>query len=236
MKLLVIIFGALLLLSSVNALQNPDPVKPTISIGSYQVNLNSTQVIPIVIKNARSIAGGSVNITFSRSVLKIMEVSAGDFPMITSNVNNSRGFLVISAISATASEEDEAILANVAVKGVSVGESPLVISSAELSYGNGSLIIPNLENGSVKVLGATATTIQTITSFVTLTATTITSTVTSPITVVRYFTNVVTKTLEKRATDVFPIIAAAGLTAMILTAIFLIIVRRLKRPKVIGVK
>ena len=225
MRLLAITLGALLLLSSIGALQAQ--VKPTVSIGSYQISLGSAQTIPIIIKNASLIAGGSVNITFNRSILEVIEVVANDFPMITSNINNSRGFVVIAAISATAIGKDEAILANITVRGISVGESPLTITWAELSDENGSLITPNIENGSVMVSGAATTP-----------ATTVTTTVTaiSPTTVIRYFTSVTTRIVEKRIIDIFYTIIVAGLTAIILVAIFLIVSRRTKRPRLVGVR
>ena len=243
MRLLAISLGALLLLSSIGALQGQ--VKPTVSIGSYQINLGSTQTIPIIIENASLIAGGSVNITFNRSILEVMEVVADDFPMITSNINNSRGFVVIAAISATAIGKDEAILANITVRGISVGESPLTITWAELSDENGSLITPNIENGSVMVSGATTTPATTVTTTVTTTATqvttataTIISTVTaiSPTTVFRYFTSITTRIVERRIIDIFFTIIVAGLTAIILVAIFLIISRRTRRPRLVGVR
>jgi len=243
MRLSALLLGLLLLSSSIGALQAQP--KPTVSIDSYQISLGSTQTIPIVIKNAGSIAGGSVNITFNRSILEVIEVVADDFPMITSNINNSGGFVVISAISAKAIGKDETILANITIRGISVGECPLAITWAELSDENGNLITPNIENGSVRVLGATTTPATTVTTTVTTTATqtttattTIISTVTaiSPTTVIRYFTSVTTRIVERRIIDIFYTIIVAGLTAIILVAIFLIVSRRTKRPRLVGVR
>ena len=241
MRLSALLLGLLLLSSSIGALQAQP--KPTVSIDSYQISLGSTQTIPIVIKNAGSIAGGSINITFNRSILEVIEVVADDFPMITSNINNSGGFVVISAISAKAIGKDETILANITIRGISVGESPLAITWAELSDENGNLITPNIENGSVRVLGATTTPVTTVTTTVTTTATqattaTIISTVTaiSPTTVVRYFTSITTRIVEKRVMDIFFTIIVAGLTVIILVAIFLIISKRTRRPRLVGVR
>ena len=241
MRLSALLLGLLLLSSSIGALQAQP--KPTVSIDSYQISLGSTQTIPIVIKNAGSIAGGSINITFNRSILEVIEVVADDFPMITSNINNSGGFVVISAISAKAIGKDETILANITIRGISIGESPLAITWAELSDENGNLITPNIENGSVRVLGATTTPATTVTTTVTTTATqattaTIISTVTaiSPTTVVRYFTSITTRIVEKRVMDIFFTIIVAGLTVIILVAIFLIVSRRTRRPRLVGVR
>jgi len=125
---------------------------PTVSIGSYELSLNSTQVIPVIIKNASLVAGGAINIAFDNSIIEVLDVTAGDFPTIVPNINNDEGFVSISVASMEACGKSEAILARIHVRGISIGETPLTIIRAELSDENGNLITPNVEHGFIRVL------------------------------------------------------------------------------------
>lgn len=75
----------------------------------------------------------------------------------------------------------------------------------------------------------TSTTISTVT-------TTIGSTMTETKTFIQYLVSTVTRILERRVIDIFYTVIISGLAVIILISIFLILIRRRRRPRIVGVR
>ena len=122
---------------------------PLLCMGDYEVNVNSEVTIPIIVKNASNVAGGSLKVSFDPSIVNAENVSSGDFGMPEANIKE--GYVYIAVAAANSVGKNEAILANINFKGLSEGNTPLNIGNANLNDENGNLIFPMIVNGSLEV-------------------------------------------------------------------------------------
>jgi len=123
----------------------------SVSIGTYQVTVGDIVDVPVRIANAWNIAGGSVKITFDKSVAIVQEVVAGDFGPPVFNVKNDGGFVHIAVARHTAVGKSEAVLAVVRFKGVREGTTTLHLEIPSLNDEKGNLITPHVTDGSLNV-------------------------------------------------------------------------------------
>ena len=122
---------------------------PLLCMGDYEVNVNSEVTIPIIVKNASNVAGGSLKVSFDPSIVNAENVSSGDFGMPEANIKE--GYVYIAVAAANSVGKNEAILANIKFKGLSEGNTSLNIGNANLNDENGNLIFPMIVNGSLEV-------------------------------------------------------------------------------------
>jgi len=123
----------------------------SVSIGTYQVTVGNIVDVPVRIANAWNVAGGSVKITFDKSVAIVQEVVAGDFGPPVFNIKNEEGFVHIAVARPTAVGKSEAVLAVVRFKGVKEGTTTLHLEISSLNDEKGNLITPHVTDGSLNV-------------------------------------------------------------------------------------
>jgi len=122
-----------------------------VSIGTYQVTVGNIVDVPVRIANAWNVAGGSVKITFDKSIAIVQEVVAGDFGPPVFNIKNEEGFVYIAVAHQTAVGKGEAVLAVVRFKGVKEGTTTLHLEIPSLNDEKGNLITPQVTDGSLNV-------------------------------------------------------------------------------------
>ena len=125
-----------------------------VKIGNYTINIeegDGEAIVPVEIRNATDIAGGSVKITFNVSIVNVSAVSAGHFGTLQFNINNTSGSVHVAVSRATAVGIDEAVLANIVFKGISEGFTTLRVENALLNNETGGTIIPATIDGSITV-------------------------------------------------------------------------------------
>jgi len=124
-------------------------IVPLLSIGGYEVNIDSEITIPIIVKNASNIAGGSLKILFNSSIVNVKNISSGDFGTPETNIKEE--YVYIAVVTANAVGKEEAILANIKFKGLLKGNTSLNIENANLNDESGNLISPMIDNGTLEV-------------------------------------------------------------------------------------
>ncbi|HJH25705.1 MAG TPA: hypothetical protein C5S37_02790 [Methanophagales archaeon] len=107
--------------------------------------------VPVKIKNATDVAGGSAKIVFNASIVNVQTVSSGHFGTPERHIDNTNGSVHIAVANATAVGIPEAVLANIAFKGLSEGSTVLGIENATLNDEDGNVIIPETLNGTINV-------------------------------------------------------------------------------------
>ncbi|MCX9026387.1 MAG: hypothetical protein OIN85_09870 [Candidatus Methanoperedens sp.] len=128
----------------------------SVSLGSYDINVNSVVEVPIVINNAADVAGGKVTVGYNSSVIVCVGFLPGDFGAPITKVDSSGTFVEVSSALATGTGKNEAILGIIKFRGVGAGKSDLTIENDY--YFNdikGNLYTPVAKNGSITV-GASA--------------------------------------------------------------------------------
>ena len=138
---------------SVYATEPGATLEYTIKIADYTLALydGGEVVVPVEIQNASDIAGGSANVTFNASVVKVKAVSAGHFGTPAANIDNTSGFVHVSAGRAFAVGREEAVLANLLFEGISEGYTALNVQNALLNFEDGNTTTPAAINGSITV-------------------------------------------------------------------------------------
>ena len=128
---------------------------PLLFIDSYDVRVDSNVTVPIKITNATDIAGGSTKVVFNASIVRVEDVTAGQFSTnVTANIDNTNGSVYIAVANASAAGIPEAVLANITFKGLSKGSTALEIQNATLNDEYGNVIIPETLNGTINVTEA----------------------------------------------------------------------------------
>jgi hypothetical protein len=124
-----------------------------IIISTYQVDVGLTVNVPINIFNAEKVAGGSINISFSESIIVVENVTEGDFGTPIANINNTKGLVYIAVALATAVGKINATLATVRFRGVNEGIANLTVEKAELNDEEGNTTIPeSVGQASIQVI------------------------------------------------------------------------------------
>ena len=192
------------------------------------------------------ISGGEVNIAFDPSVFNAEEVDVGDLfgpePLEGfKEVDNEAGTIryAIARKGATIPPTPPGTFIKITfrtLKDAKPGTYEIEITEIGLADEK----FQDIPQAEIEVTGAkvvvttilptetttTVTVTTTVTQAATTTAiTTTTVTTTSPIMMTRYFTSITTRIVERRIIDIFYTIIVAGLTAIILVSIFLIISR-----------
>lgn len=124
----------------------------SVSLGSYDINVDSVVEVPIVINNAADVAGGKVTVGYNSSVIAFVGVLPGDFGDPLTKVDRSGRLVGVSSALATASGKNEAILGIIKFRGVGAGKSDLTIER-EYYFNDikGNLYTPVTKNGSITV-------------------------------------------------------------------------------------
>ena len=136
---------------TVSGTANVTVIKLEVFIDSYELCLNREIVIPIKIKDATNIAGGSLAITYNASVINAVSVSGGHFGEPAYNIDNTNGRVSLACARTYAVNRTEAVLANIVFKGVGEGFTPLSIQNAILNDEEGNVIYPGTSDGSITV-------------------------------------------------------------------------------------
>ena len=136
---------------TVSGTANVTVIKLEVFIDSYELCLNREIVIPIKIKDATDIAGGSLAITYNASIINAVSVSGGHFGEPAYNIDNPNGRVSLACAKTYAVNRTEAVLANIVFKGMKEGFTPLRIENAILNDEEGNVIYPGTSNGSITV-------------------------------------------------------------------------------------
>jgi hypothetical protein len=123
-----------------------------IFIGSHEVDIDSIVDVPIIIINAKNIAGGFIVIRFNNSVVSVENITEGDFGQPVVYVNNTEGVIRVAVARATAIDKQNATMAIIRLKSVEQGYTDLTIINAELNDEEGNLIYPSYNHGSINVI------------------------------------------------------------------------------------
>lgn len=124
---------------------------PVMYITSYDVRVDSNVTVPIEIKNATDIAGGSAKIVFDASIVNVQMVSSGHFGTPEHHIDNTNGSVHVAVATTTAVGIEEAVLANIVFKGLSEGITALGIQDAAINDEEGNVIIPETVDGEIYV-------------------------------------------------------------------------------------
>jgi len=139
-----------------------------ISISEFQMDLGREVSVPIELINSGEVAGGYVKIEYDESIVEVLNVTMGDFPLLAAKIDKEKGTISLAVASATAVGKSRAVLAKIRLKAVSTGSTFLNITYAELNDERGNLVTPKTVDGKIVVKEATQTitmtTIQTITA------------------------------------------------------------------------
>ncbi len=122
-----------------------------VSIGNFQAKEGDEIDIPIEILNSLDVAGGYVEIEYDKSIVNVVEVREGDFPLLVMKIEKDKGIVSIAAASHTAIKNSKAILAVIKFTSFSSGTSLLKINYAELNDETGKIITPKVINGMITV-------------------------------------------------------------------------------------
>ena len=149
-------FLFLFLFTAINVSYYVMPVhgaSPRVKIDSYQVNLDQLVGVRIMVMNAEYVAGGSARIQFNGSAILAGGVNKGDFGEPVTNVNNAEGFVHIAVARPTRVARANATMAIISFKGLSLGQTELILNCTELTDENGSIIdLDSITDGSIQVI------------------------------------------------------------------------------------
>ena len=123
----------------------------TVSIGDYSTVVDSGLTVPINISDAESIAGGVVTISFDPAIVSVESVAPGDFGDPIANINNIDGWVKLIAARIDAVNKNEAVLANIVLKGFLPGQTNVDFTYASLNNETGLLIAPAVSSGSITI-------------------------------------------------------------------------------------
>lgn len=143
MKNLSLLFLLLCTISSASA--------QSVSLGDYSVNLDSEVSVPVVVNDAEIVAGGIVKISFDPDIVTAKNITSGDFGNPQSLINNSEGWVKLIAADSEAVNKNKAVLAKITFRGITGGNTDILFSYAVLNDESGTLIIPEISNGSIAV-------------------------------------------------------------------------------------
>ena len=136
---------------TVSGTANVTVTKLEVFIDSYELALNREIVIPIKIKDATDIAGGSLAITYNASIINAVSVSGAHFSEPAYNIDNPNGRVSLACAKTYAVNRTGAVLANIVFKGVGEGYTPLRVENAILNDEEGNVIYPGTSDGSITV-------------------------------------------------------------------------------------
>jgi hypothetical protein len=124
----------------------------SVSLGSYEINVNSVVEVPVVINNATDVAGGKVTVGYNSSVIAFVGGLPGDFGDPVTTVDSSGRFVAVISALATGAGKNEAILGIIKFRGIGAGKSDLTIEGEYyLNDIKGNLYTPVAKNGSITV-------------------------------------------------------------------------------------
>ena len=118
----------------------------------------STKTIPIVIQGAgitkpeTSVCSIGMNLTYNSSIAQVTEVTVGELPSLTSNIDNAAGLTTIVASSGSPATGDVTVAyVNITCIGAAGAKSPLNLSIETLANCSAEEIPKTVSNGSVQL-------------------------------------------------------------------------------------
>jgi hypothetical protein len=138
-------------LRSVNVNVGSSLVMQQISIADYNVPIDADVMVEVIVENASTIAGGSSDLYFDRSIVNVVSVQSGDFGSPVYLIDNGVGLIKVAAVGATAVGKNIATLAKVTFHGASEGFTLLRLQNAQLNDEKGNVVTPVTRSGSMTV-------------------------------------------------------------------------------------
>jgi len=125
-----------------------------ISIDSVNLTVNNTGNVSIKVKNVLDLAAVKVTLSYNSSVINVDKVGPGIFGSPISNINNAAGTTTI-AIFSTTGQSGNITIANLTLRGISTGSTPLTLNVPtviDFADSNGVPISNSLKSGTANVL------------------------------------------------------------------------------------
>ena len=106
----------------------------TISIGSNSTGIGDNAIVPLMINEVTGAGSVSVNLTYDTSKVIVVNVTNSDFEFAPQDppVHPERGYVVITAMQISSGKSGNVKIADVVIKGVNAGTSPLNLTDIEL--------------------------------------------------------------------------------------------------------
>jgi hypothetical protein len=117
---------------------------PQIAMSPCSVEVGSTINVSIIVLNAENIAGGSVNMTFNSSAIRVVSVLPGDFGVPIVDIRNDGSSVGLAFALASCVGRSNATLAVLRCAGISKGVTFFCVESAVLNDEQGNLVIPEV--------------------------------------------------------------------------------------------
>lgn len=118
-----------------------------VSVEDYNIEYDSSIVIPIMVMNGTDILGGALNFSYDPSVIHILSITNGDIGMVTPNINNSEGFAYVNAFSTVEKSGDVVFawveISAIGTEDVSTTLEITVISLFNVTYNEVPFIVRN---------------------------------------------------------------------------------------------
>ena len=122
----------------------------TVTISSAEVSVSESTTVPIMINNVTAVKGAHILLEYDSSVVNALDIGNSDFALETfKEIDNATGYVRYAVFGLTALN-GEVKFADVTLKGMSMGSSPLTLNIMSLSDGT-SEIPRDVVNGTFTV-------------------------------------------------------------------------------------
>ena len=129
----------------------PQKTPQCVSIADYFVPINEFTTVEVTVENASTIAGGSFDLCFDKSIVNAVSVSSGDFGVPAYVIDNSASTVRVSVAVAMAIGKGTATLAKATFRGLDLGFTLLQLQNVELNDEKDKLVSLTTKDGSIAV-------------------------------------------------------------------------------------
>lgn len=130
------IFSTIALLSLALAILTASAAPTTVTIQSAEVNISESTIVPIMINDVSGVKGAHIFLEYDSSVVHASDIGNSTFGMKTyKEINNVTGYVRYAVANPAGGLTGDIKFADVTLKGISAGESPLNLTVVSLSDG-----------------------------------------------------------------------------------------------------